>query len=71
MNCEHKPGTHSAWSRFRMSLWALRVAILGKGPWLLIRNEENLLRLCNSARKRGLVSDQLARSASLQQAALI
>ena len=44
--------THSAWSRFRMTLWALRVAVLGPGPWLLIRNEENLQRLQNSPRRR-------------------
>ena len=46
-----------------MTLWALRVAILGKGPWLVIRSDQNLDRLRNSPRRRTLVSDQLARSA--------
>jgi len=50
-----------------MTLWALRVAILGKGPWLLIRSEENLDRLRNSPRKRPLVSDQLVRHAAALQ----
>ena len=44
-----------------MTLWALRVAILGKGPWLVIQSEENLARLCNSARRRPLISDDLNR----------
>ena len=43
-----------------MVLWALRGAILGKGPWLLIRSEKNLNRLRNSPRKRELVSHELA-----------
>jgi hypothetical protein len=42
-----------------MTLWAMRGAILGKGPWLLIRNDDNLDRLCNSPRKRRLVSHDL------------
>jgi hypothetical protein len=42
-----------------MTLWALRVAILGKGPWLLIRSEEQLDRLRNSPRKRRLTSHDL------------
>jgi hypothetical protein len=46
-----------------MSLWALRGAILGLGAWLLIQSRAHLDRLCNSLRKRGVVSDQLARSA--------
>ncbi len=44
-----------------MTLWALRVAILGNGPWLVIRSEENLDRLRNSTRQRGLTSDALNR----------
>lgn len=43
-----------------MTLWALRVAILGKGPWLLIRSEEHLDRLRNSPRRRRLISHHLA-----------
>ena len=54
-----------------MTLWALRVAILGKGPWLLIRSEENLDRLRNSSRKRLLVSARLAAGAPANLAALI
>jgi hypothetical protein len=42
-----------------MTLWAMRGAILGKGPWLLIRNQENLDRLRNSPRKRRLVAHDL------------
>jgi hypothetical protein len=42
-----------------MTLWAMRSAVLGKGPWLLIRNEENLDRLRNSPRKRGIVTHYL------------
>jgi hypothetical protein len=42
-----------------MTLWAMRGAVLGKGPWLLIRNEENLDRLRNSPRKRGITSHYL------------
>jgi len=34
----------------------MRGAVLGKGPWLLIRDDENLDRLRNSPRKRRLVS---------------
>jgi hypothetical protein len=37
----------------------MRAAILGKGPWLLIRNENNLDRLRNSPRKRRLVTHDL------------
>jgi len=44
-----------------MTLWALRVAVLGKGPWLLIRSDKNLDRLRNSERKRSLLSDNLSR----------
>ena len=42
-----------------MTLWAMRGAILGKGPWLLIRNEDNLERLRNSPRNRPLLSHDL------------
>jgi hypothetical protein len=55
----------------RMTLWALRGAILGKGPWLVVQSEQNLDRLRNSPRKRTLVSDQLARSAHISQPILI
>lgn len=44
-----------------MTLWALRVAILGDGPWLVIRSEKNLDRLRNTSRQRGLTSDALSR----------
>ena len=44
-----------------MTLWALRVAILGNGPWLVIRSEKNLDRLRNSTRQRGQTSDALNR----------
>ena len=44
--------THSAWSRFRMSLWALRGAVLGQGAWRAVASEENLERLENSPRRR-------------------
>ena len=44
-----------------MTLWALRVAILGAGPWLVIRSEKNLDRLRNTSRKRDLTSDALNR----------
>jgi hypothetical protein len=37
----------------------MRGAILGKGPWLLIRTHENLDRLRNSPRKRRLVTHDL------------
>lgn len=50
-------------TRFRMSLWAFRRAILSVGAWLVIRKQVNLDRLRNSLRKRCLASDQLARSA--------
>ncbi len=43
-----------------MTLWAIRGAVLGKGPWLLIRNNENLDRLRNSPRKRRLASHDLS-----------
>jgi hypothetical protein len=42
-----------------MTLWAMRAAVLGKGPWLLIRNEKNLDRLRNSPRKRQLITHDL------------
>jgi hypothetical protein len=35
-----------------MTLWALRRAILGPGPWLMITSETNLGRLMNSPRRR-------------------
>jgi hypothetical protein len=35
-----------------MTLWALRRAVLGPGPWLMITSERNLDRLMNSPRKR-------------------
>jgi hypothetical protein len=35
-----------------MSLWALRGAVLGQGPWLAIATEKNLERLENSPRQR-------------------
>lgn len=44
-----------------MTLWALRVAVLGDGPWLMIRSEKNLDRLRNTSRKRTLTSDALSR----------
>ncbi len=44
-----------------MTLWALRVAVLGDGPWLMIRSEKKLDRLRNTSRKRGLTSDALCR----------
>ena len=59
MTCEANRATHSPWSRFRMTLWALRGAILGKGPWLLIQSEEHLDRLRNTPRKRRLASHDL------------
>lgn len=37
----------------------MRGAILGKGPWLLIRDIDHLDRLRNSPRKRRLVSHDL------------
>jgi hypothetical protein len=37
-----------------MTLWALRVAVLGPGPWLLVQDEEMLGRLQNSPRRRQL-----------------
>src|SRR2546427_3396178 len=39
-NCGRKNYTHSAWSRFRMTLWALRGAILGDGPWQVYQHGE-------------------------------
>jgi hypothetical protein len=42
-----------------MTLWAMRGAVLSKGPWLLIRNDDNLDRLRNSSRKRRLVTHDL------------
>jgi hypothetical protein len=44
-----------------MTLWALRVAVLGDGPWLMIGSEQNLDRLRNTPRQRGLTSDALSR----------
>lgn len=35
-----------------MTLWALREAVLGPGPWLVVSNEKNLERLENSPRQR-------------------
>ena len=35
-----------------MTLWALRGAVLGQGPWLLVSHEKNLERLENSPRQR-------------------
>jgi hypothetical protein len=35
-----------------MTLWALRIAVLGKGPWLMINNEKNMERLQFSPRRR-------------------
>jgi hypothetical protein len=42
-----------------MTLWAMRGAVLGEGPWLLIRNDDNLDRLRNSSRKRRLDAHDL------------
>jgi len=44
--------TNSAWCRFRMTLWGLRYAVLGAGPWLMATNDNYLARLQNSPRKR-------------------
>lgn len=44
-----------------MTLWALRVAILGDGPWRVIRNDKYLDRLRNASRQRELTSDALSR----------
>lgn len=35
-----------------MTLWALRVAVLGRGPWILVDREENLATLQNPPRRR-------------------
>jgi hypothetical protein len=48
-----------------MTLWALRVAVLGRGPWLVIREEQNLQRLCNSRRERELVGHELNQQIAL------
>jgi hypothetical protein len=48
-----------------MTLWALRVATLGRGPWRLIRDAQYLDRLCNSPRKRRLVSHEMNQQMSL------
>jgi len=48
-----------------MTLWALRVAILGRGPWLVIRDQQNLERLCNSRRKRDLAGHELNQQIAL------
>jgi len=45
-----------------MTLWALRVTVLGRGPWLLVSDERRLERLCNSPRKRILVGHKLAQN---------
>jgi hypothetical protein len=37
----------------------MRGAVLGKGPWLLIRSDDHLDRLRNSPRQRRLVSHDL------------
>jgi hypothetical protein len=37
-----------------MTLWALRVAILGDGPWQLVTTPQHLCRLANSPRRRRL-----------------
>ena len=42
----------SPWSRFRMTLWAMRVAVLGTGAWRCIATEANLRRLANTVRNR-------------------
>jgi hypothetical protein len=39
-----------------MSLWAMRVAILGQGAWRLISSEKQMRRLQNAPRKRKLKS---------------
>ena len=39
-----------------MTLWAMRGAVMGRGPWLLIQNDDNLNRLRNSPRKRQMVT---------------
>jgi hypothetical protein len=48
-----------------MTLWALRVGVLGRGPWLVIKDPENLERLCNSRRKRELESHKLNQQIAL------
>jgi hypothetical protein len=53
-----------------MTLWALRVTVLGRGPWLLIRDEHNLERLCNSPRKRILASHHLAQNSRIMMQSL-
>lgn len=35
-----------------MTLWGLRYAVLGPGPWLMAVSEEHLARLQNSPRRR-------------------
>ena len=42
-----------------MTLWAMRGAVLGKGPWLLIRDNDHLDRLRNSPRNRRLTRHDL------------
>jgi hypothetical protein len=39
-----------------MSLWGMRVAILGQGVWCLMSSEKQMLRLQNAPRKRKLKS---------------
>jgi hypothetical protein len=39
-----------------MSLWGMRVAILGQGVWRLISSEKQMQRLQNPPRKRKLKS---------------
>jgi hypothetical protein len=60
-----RPSNTIPWSRFRMTLWAMRGAVLGKGPWLLIRNNDNLDRLRNSLRKQRLANHDLAQQLTL------
>ena len=51
-DARRKGCTHSAWSRFRMAPWAMRVVILGRGPWVMVDNENHLERLANPPRRR-------------------
>jgi hypothetical protein len=56
--CEKKIQQHSSWSRFSMSLWILRVIVLGEDAMILIIEEKNLRLLVNSPRKRKLAMMQ-------------
>jgi hypothetical protein len=49
---------HSNWSRFRMSLWILRVLVLGEDAMVLMLKEKHLKFLVNSPRKRKLTMEQ-------------